>query len=141
MVRVNLIPPWCLTDQHLIAEYREILLLLGYIRRHPTTRGIPSQFRLGEGHMRFFKDKCLYLQHRHLELVTEMRKRGFHPKIKASLRGISKQLRNNWNPNSRDIQLVTHRIISKIKAKPGFYRYYGVPKPSEDLISLIQQAI
>jgi len=32
MVKINLIHPRYLTDQHLIAEYNEILMLLAYLR-------------------------------------------------------------------------------------------------------------
>ena len=33
MTRINLVPPSELTDQHLIAEYREIFMVAGSLRR------------------------------------------------------------------------------------------------------------
>ena len=39
MVRVNIINPNKLADQHLIAEYNEILMLLGYVRKYPKEDG------------------------------------------------------------------------------------------------------
>ena len=35
MVRINLIHPKKLADQHLIAEYNEILMLLGHVKKFP----------------------------------------------------------------------------------------------------------
>ena len=57
MVRINLINPRYLADQHLIAEYDEILMLLGYVKRYPKIDDIPTNYCLGKGHIRFFKDK------------------------------------------------------------------------------------
>jgi len=74
MVRVNLINPGCLADQHLIAEYAEILMLVGYIKKHPEKDNIPARYTLKTGHMRFFKDKALYLKKRHEQLIKEMKK-------------------------------------------------------------------
>ena len=36
MVRVNLVNPAALSDQHLVAEYNEILMLGAYIRIYPS---------------------------------------------------------------------------------------------------------
>ena len=74
MVRVNLIPPRKLADQHLIAEYNEILMLLGYVRKYPMTEEIPKNYCLGKGHIKFFKNKLLYLKKRHENLKNEMKK-------------------------------------------------------------------
>ena len=62
MVRINLINPKKLTDQHLIAEYNEILMLLGYVKKYPKLEKIPSKYNLGKGHMLFFKNKLKYLK-------------------------------------------------------------------------------
>ena len=82
MVRVNLISPKKLTDQHLIAEYAEILILADYIKKYPKLENIPKNFCLGEGHQRFFKNKIKYLKKRHEELKKEMRNRNFKPRTK-----------------------------------------------------------
>ena len=44
MVRINLINPKSLADQHLIAEYNEILMLLGHIDKFPIIREQPKAF-------------------------------------------------------------------------------------------------
>lgn len=50
MVRVNLIDPKFLSDQHIIAEYDEILMLISYIRRSKIRDDIPKRYCLGKGH-------------------------------------------------------------------------------------------
>lgn len=77
MVRINLINPVKLADQHLIAEYDEILMLVAYIKKYPKIENIPKNYCLGKGHMTFFKNKMTYLKKRHEELKIEMKKRGF----------------------------------------------------------------
>ena len=77
MVRINLVPPKSLSDQHLVAEYDEILMLTAYIKKYPSLDQVPQKYCLGQGHMKFFKDKMVYLKKRHEELKIEMRKRNF----------------------------------------------------------------
>jgi deoxyribonuclease (pyrimidine dimer) len=56
MVRINLIKPNYLTDEHLIAEYNEILMLLGYVRKYPKlNNNIPKEYKLGKGHILFLQ--------------------------------------------------------------------------------------
>jgi deoxyribonuclease (pyrimidine dimer) len=64
MVRINIINPKYLTDQHLIAEYVEILMLLDYAKKNSPCN-IPKKYCLGKGHIKFFSNKVLYLKKRH----------------------------------------------------------------------------
>ena len=62
-MRCNLVFPWFLTDQHLIAERRELrmipaLLEKRFAARKHTTLDIPSRFCLGAGHMKFWLMRC-----------------------------------------------------------------------------------
>ena len=125
MVRVNLISPGKLADQHLIAEYAEILMLADYIKKHPELEGIPSKYCLGTGHQKFFKNKLMYLKKRHESLKKEMRKRGFHPKRSLSLKGFPKANLHGWKPKEKDFKIIKKRIAEKIRKKPDFYRYCG----------------
>ncbi len=79
MVRINLINPRYLSDQHLIAEYDEILMLLGYVKKYSILKleEIPKKYCFGEGHIKFFKNKLLYLKRRHELIKKEMQNRGF----------------------------------------------------------------
>lgn len=137
MVRINLIEPTRLADQHLIAEYNEILMLLGYVRKYPVPKNIPKEYCLGPGHIKFFKDKLNYLAKRHELLKKEMLKRGFKPLKKINLNEFDKTLRNDWKPSERDFKIIKQRLISKLKEKPGWYRYYGKVIPINVLIKKI----
>ncbi len=137
MVRINLIEPWRLADQHLVAEYDEILMLLGHCRKYPKSRKIPSSYCLGPGHICFFKDKLLYLKKRHEELKREMIRRGFKPTKDVNLRDFHRSLLNDWKPGESDFKIIRKRLIERLKQKPGFYRYYGERKSLRFLIGLL----
>ncbi len=138
MVRINLITPKKLTDQHLIAEYNEILMLLGYVRKYPATEEIPTMYCLGKGHIKFFKNKLLYLKKRHELLKTEMKKRGFVPTKHIELRTFSKNLKNDWKPSPQDVMLITKRLRQKIMLKPQYYNYYRKKRSKEFLLNLLR---
>lgn len=138
MVRINLINPKKLTDQHLIAEYNEILMLFGHVNKFPKINNQPKRYTLGKGHITFFKDKLLYLSKRHEMLKKEMKKRGFETNKKISLEKYPKELKNDFKPKKEDIKLIQKRIIEKINLKPNYYRHYGNYKPKKFFIDLIK---
>ena len=139
MVRINLLPPKNLADQHLIAEYAEILMLVEYIRNYPELAGIPAKFCLGTGHQKFFKNKLKYLKKRHEQIRKEMKKRGFNPTKTVNLSKIPRFLIKDWRPNKKDKEIIKKRLRQKISLKPEFYRYYGKKKTKSFLIRLIKQ--
>jgi deoxyribonuclease (pyrimidine dimer) len=145
MVRINLIKPKFLSDQHLIAEYNEILMLFGYVKKHPNTHfkqlsKIPKNYKLGEGHILFFKDKLIYLRNRHESIKKEMYKRGFKCRIKINLEIYNKKLMNNWKPSNTDKEIIKKRIMNKINLKPKYYRYYKEYKTPGFFRELIKNA-
>ncbi len=140
MVRINLIDPKSLADQHLLAEYNEILMLLGHVRRHPSVDGLPEKYALGKGHIRFFKDKLSYLKERHFQLKAEMRRRHFVPTRTVDLSEFSADHLNDFEPKEEDIRMIKARIIEKLKNKPGFYTYYGMVRDTDFLVNLIEDA-
>ena len=125
MVRVNIINPRLLADQHLVAEYYEIIMLVSYVRNYPCLEGIPADYCLGKGHIKFFKNKLMYLKKRHEEIKKEMRRRGFAARMTLNLKGFGKAHKNDWKACERDKKIIKSRIASRIKMKPLFYRYYG----------------
>jgi deoxyribonuclease (pyrimidine dimer) len=137
MVRINLINPRQLTDQHLVAEYDEMLMLMAYVRKHQSLEGIPERFCLGKGHIKFFKNKIGYLKKRHELLKKEMRRRGFVARKTIVTKGIPKKLINDWKPNPQDLQIIKKRIKQKICLKPEWYRYCGEHKSKKFLLKLI----
>ena len=108
-----------LSDQHLLAEHREI-------KRIPRTnfKSKPSsKFTLGEGHVLFFSDKHKYTFNRYKQIYAECLKRGFNVEYYG----------NNWNsligldyiPSVNDINIVKERIIERAKTSKQIIKYYG----------------
>ncbi len=139
MVRINLIEPKLLADQHLIAEYDEILMLISYVRRYPEEEDIPETYRLGKGHIKFFKNKLLYLKKRHELLKKEMKKRGFVTNVDIDLGEFSDNLKKDWQPEQQDYKIIKNRISEKIQLKPGYYKYYSENRPVEFFLNLLNQ--
>lgn len=83
MTRINAnIDPADLIDQHLLAEYRELVripnaVLKKQLSGQPVDTGkLPQDFRLGSGHVLFFYNKNAFLHRRFLALKQELSKRG-----------------------------------------------------------------
>lgn len=131
MTRINLVHPRELTDQHLIAEYRETRLLTANMRRSFRLTGynkdkIPKQFTLNAGHVTFFKDKGKYIANRYQSLIEEMRARGFNPQFPEIDTSVwPPECFNDWQPSKRDLDVVRERIKLRISQRPGWYRMRG----------------
>ena len=131
MTRINLVPPSELTDQHLIAEYREIFMVAGSLRRTLLSKNgfqesrVPKKYTLNKGHVYFFYNKGQYLHKRYLDLISEMKRRGFSPSDSRNFPDdifIKNNLYNDWIPDRKDLLLIRKRINQKIKMKPNWYR-------------------
>lgn len=133
MARVNCgINPKYLSDQHLIAESVEIIMITGGLRKngYKIKSPIPEKMNLGTGYINFFKNKILYLKDRLEEVNTELDRRGIKNSTSINLlewgpTGLAK----NWIPSREDSFVLRTRIydrlLNPIKAKPGFHKYYG----------------
>lgn len=74
MTRINVgVHPSELCDQHLVAEYRELPRIWNFRPKSPA----PPHFCLGRGHVLWCAQYPGMLANRYLELVAEMRHRGF----------------------------------------------------------------
>lgn len=134
MTRVNLVPPQELFDQHLMAEYREIPMVIGSLKRSLASVGgvpmklrIPPTFRLNSGHVSFFYNKGRWLFVRYFALVDELKLRGYaiRPGDRAVDWGIfarNSLLDNNWKPSEEDIAISRQRIEERVAQKPEWYR-------------------
>lgn len=136
MARVNVgVNPKFLSDQHLIAESVEITMIVGALRKDGwKIKGeVPKRFKLGTGHINFFKPKLRYLQKRLEAVNEEMRNRGFKSKtfIDAPDSLSKPQLWGDWTstlPDSKVVrERITERLTMPLKAKAGFHKYYGKP--------------
>lgn len=138
-MRCNLVCPWVLTDQHLMAERRELRMIPPLLKKRVdsgkhTTLDIPPRFTLGKGHMLFWLDKMLYLSKRYGILTVEMTRRGFKPDTSltfdlecATLTGMA----NDWVPQSKDFDIIVTRLHERVMEKLGWYRYCGEPVDEE----------
>ena len=79
MTRINLVPPSELCDQHLLAEHRELTRIPNAVAKGKFhLKGQPAEYKLGEGHVRFFFNKMAFLKKRYDALHAECRARGFN---------------------------------------------------------------
>lgn len=131
MTRINIISPSELTDQHLIAEYREIFMVAGSLKRTLISKSgfveskVPKNFTLNNGHVYFFYNKGKYLYKRYNLIIKEMKSRGFKPDENRFFPKdifIMNNLFNDWEPNQSDIKIIRKRINEKIAMKPSWYR-------------------
>lgn len=78
MTRVNVgIKPQELNNQLLFTEYKEIVRIPNKIASGKANLvDIPTTFRLGEGHVKFFYNKMSYLDRRWLSIRDECYRRG-----------------------------------------------------------------
>jgi deoxyribonuclease (pyrimidine dimer) len=131
MTRINIIDTAELTDQHLIAEYREIFMVAGSLRRTLVSKNgyqeskVPKHYTLNSGHVYFFYNKGKYLHNRYNQLIDEMKRRGFKPdssRVFPKEIFVNNNLYNDWFPRAEDYNIIKQRIKEKIALKPDWYR-------------------
>jgi len=130
MTRINIVHPSELTDQHLIAEYREIFMVGSALQRSLKSKSwdiksIPKRYTLNTGHVKFFYNKGKYLSKRYDELRTEMKNRGMTPDPTRIFKKEQwpDELWNDWMPLVGDYKIIRQRIQEKIEMKPNWYRF------------------
>jgi len=132
MTRINVVDPEYLTDQHLMAEYRELPMVMGSLRRSVQSKNglpkIPSEYTLNKGHVSFFYNKGKFLHRRYKALVAELLKRGYtlDPDRKADFTVfIDSDLYEEWQPGEQALRINVERVTQRILQKPHWYRYKG----------------
>jgi deoxyribonuclease (pyrimidine dimer) len=116
MTRINVgINPRILTQPHLIAEHREIKRVPNTIKSGKAKiEGIPSQFTLGTGHVKWSYDKQLFLLKRYRDIRDECLRRGYKvTNYESAWDGVPKELMNDYSPTERDKAIVMERLVSK----------------------------
>lgn len=146
-MRCNIgISPSLLLDQHLVAEYRELLIPYGqilYLKSNieEILKKIPSKFCLGKGHVSFFRDKQFYLMKRFFLLKDEMIARGFEPKLDFwNMEKVPLVLAKDWKPINEDIILIKERIKERFLSKPDWYKFHGEKISQEDYLNKLSNA-
>jgi hypothetical protein len=113
MTRINAgILPSRLSNKHLLAEHREIKRIPNQVSKERyTLKGIPKEFCLGTGHVKFFYDKLGYLLVRYQEIHQECKRRGFQVQDwSGAWNGVPPCLMNGWIPENWVIGLLEERI-------------------------------
>lgn len=144
-MRINIIDPKYLADQHLIAEIREIKMLpKSLIRSIKSKKGVDLQkikkmyptYTLNTGHGVFFYDKIKFIENRFQLLIEEALNRDF--KLKDDTKSlfckdydyslITDLYYNDYIPTQEEQDINIDRIILRIIEEPflGFYKYRGV---------------
>lgn len=128
MTRINVIPPEELTDQHLLAEYRELPRVFALSRnaRPSNLVSTPPTYTLGTGHVRFFYPRTGFLARRQRGLILELLDRGYaltHREAPEPVPGLDQ----DWTPDAeaRHVNLV--RLRDKLAKVGARYTHRGVP--------------
>lgn len=126
MTRINVVPVSTLTQQHLVAEYRENPRVFALVEKailrgeSPSNRKNPSAYTLGAGHVRFFYNKLAYIADRQMQLVQEMLKRGYNPAFTTDLRVEweskipDKQWWESYTPTEEALHMNRERITLRL---------------------------
>lgn len=127
MTRINVVPVTELHNKHLLAEYRELPRLYELSRKWSKRvnarrykgpyREIPTQYRLGKGHVLFFYDKLGYIARRHRELYDECRRRGYRVNFAPQTRQTSwapEHLMNDYDPTAEALRINRERIAERL---------------------------
>lgn len=130
MTRINVLPPQRLTDEFLMAEYRElprVFTLAAHLLTTGTlaTRTLPTAYTLGKGHMLFFVTRLGWLGRRHADLTRELLARGYRLTFRDPLPTDG----GDYTPDdtARMINLV--RLRERIHGVKRPLHYWGKPVP------------
>lgn len=148
MTRINTIDVEHLTDQHLMAEYREMPMVNASLKRSLNSKkgfnyeNIPSKYTLNKGHVTFFYNKGKWLYNRYQKLVGELKKRGYN--VDPNSRNVDwsvfqGDLYGDWQPTTRDHRILVERIVQRVLAKHSWYRYYSNPINNNYLTQIVER--
>jgi len=132
LTRINIVPTEELSDQHLVAEYRELFMVgsalartLKSPNRDKSLSSIPEKFTLNTGHVKFFYNKGEYLHKRYIALQEEMKARGMNPDPERVFKREQwpDELYNDWTPSEQEQAILRERLQERIDQKPDWYRW------------------
>ena len=144
MTRINSnIPIKRLTDEHLLAEHREIKRLPACLRKSiqcNSINNIPNKFKLGTGHVKFFLNKQKFIYNRYKKIHEELINRGFNIEDYSNnwKEFIDTKYFNDYEPTTEEYELLKQRIIERIKSSSKkSWHYYKKQITINEAIELL----
>lgn len=145
MTRINSsISARLLTDEHLLAEHREIKRLptlhLARVKTNKKLSNIPEAFCLGEGHVNFFLDKFGFTLQRYISIRTECLIRGFNVENYSSkwTDVVGHEYWKTYSPTVEENRLLILRISQRLLNSPKpYWHYYGKQITKQEAVKLL----
>lgn len=144
MTRINsAISPKFLTDQHLLAELRELPRIFTAVKNRLSLdkdfNDIPKKFTLGSGHVKFFYDKCQFLSNRHHSLRLEYfdRYKKHYEFDYHRISSIPDKFFGDYESTDNEKQLLVDRISTRIINSKQIPRYYGKAISKEMAVNML----
>lgn len=144
MTRINsAIPPQNLTDEHLLAEHREIKRLPYSLRKSigsGSISRIPSEFCLGTGHVLFFLDKSRFTLERYRKIREECLRRGFNVEdFSGNWCTVPEKYFNGYSPTEIEKTLLVDRISERLRdSSKKNWHFYGRKISVDDAIEKLK---
>ena len=126
MTRINVIPPGDLTDEHLLAEWRELPRVFT-LARADDGRPTPPCYTLGAGHIRFFLPRLGWLGRRHADLTRELLARGFDLAPRPPLPTTGE----DYAPDDDARRVNVARLIERLHGAKREQHHYRRPVPAD----------
>lgn len=123
MTRINCIPVDELVYEHLLAEYRELPRVYGYVKARvakgqtPDDVRIPKRYVLGTGHVTFFYDKLDWINNRYLEICNRLRGMGVNIQygdLTHLVEGIPNEWFGQYHPDHYSMEINRQRIQDRL---------------------------
>ena len=137
MTRINsAIPVQNLTDEHLLAEHREIKRLPAYLQKaikSGSVNRIPNKFTLGKGHVTFFLDKMKFLRERYDRIYNELTVRHFNvTSYHSNFDNIEDKYSRQYQPTDEEKLFLIERITDRIRNSNKTCWHYNGNKITKD---------
>lgn len=109
---------------------RELPRIVNELRDHPerlVLKDIPKQYTLASGHVKFHRNKLLYLAKRHESLLAECKVRGINidPNIRVDLDSLPDHIKmfccNDWAPTKADHEILIDRLRERFTLRSKAY--------------------
>lgn len=136
MTRINVIDPSLLLNEHLVAELRELPRVPNAVlegKAKIILDKIPKKFVLGEGHVKFFYNKLMFLKLRHIELRKEYFARNNKEYMNGEFKDIDlsplenclikRSLCGTWEPDEDAIIQNVARIKERFDLRARAYHF------------------